>query len=219
MAYPLLTYVGFKLLRTVGRWQRVARSPDCHKAGERHYGDSCHKRQCHQIGATLGHESHYHRPGRLRHEGWPSVTPDEPPVPSSAAAPSLPDLAGQPGTNVTGRRNGEPVPRRPSARFPLQHADASAADGSPVLAMAGLWDDWKNVETKERLLACTMLITEPNNFVAEVYDRMPVILRPSSAVHGRERGPMPMTAILEDALTLGHRSLVRSLRFSARRCA
>ena len=33
-----------------------------------------------------------------------------------------------------------------------------------------------NVETKERLLSCTMLITEPNRFVAEVHDRMPVIL-------------------------------------------
>lgn len=54
----------------------------------------------------------------------------------------------------------------------------TARDGSPVLTMAGLWDDWKNVETKERLLSCTMLITEPNRFVAEVHDRMPVILRP-----------------------------------------
>ena len=43
--------------------------------------------------------------------------------------------------------------------------------------MAGLWDEWKNVETKERLLSCTMLITGPNRFVAEVHDRMPVILR------------------------------------------
>jgi len=45
--------------------------------------------------------------------------------------------------------------------------------------MAGLWDEWKNVETKERLLSCTMLITEPNHFVAEVHDRMPVVLRPA----------------------------------------
>ena len=28
------------------------------------------------------------------------------------------------------------------------------------------------------LLSCTMLITEPNRFVAEVHDRMPVILKP-----------------------------------------
>jgi len=54
----------------------------------------------------------------------------------------------------------------------------TARDGSPVLTMAGLWDEWKNVETKERLMSCTMLITEPNRFVAEVPDRMPVILNP-----------------------------------------
>jgi putative SOS response-associated peptidase YedK len=47
-----------------------------------------------------------------------------------------------------------------------------------VLTMADLWDRWTNVETKEQLLSCTMLITEPNRFVAEVHDRMPVILRP-----------------------------------------
>ncbi len=54
----------------------------------------------------------------------------------------------------------------------------TARDGSPVLTMAGLWDEWKNIETKERLLSCTMIITEPNRYVAEVHDRMPVILRP-----------------------------------------
>jgi putative SOS response-associated peptidase YedK len=54
----------------------------------------------------------------------------------------------------------------------------TARDGSPVLTMAGLWDRWTNVETKEDLLSCTMLITEPNRYVAEVHDRMPVILKP-----------------------------------------
>src|SRR5262249_50146141 len=54
----------------------------------------------------------------------------------------------------------------------------TAADGSTVLTMAGLWDRWANVETKEQLLSCTMLITEPNRYVAEVHDRMPVILKP-----------------------------------------
>ena len=54
----------------------------------------------------------------------------------------------------------------------------TARDGSPVLTMAGLWDRWTNIETKEQLLSCTMLITEPNGYIAEVHDRMPVILRP-----------------------------------------
>jgi putative SOS response-associated peptidase YedK len=52
----------------------------------------------------------------------------------------------------------------------------TARDGSPALTIAGLWDEWKNPETGEPLKSCTMIITEPNEFVAEVHDRMPVFL-------------------------------------------
>jgi putative SOS response-associated peptidase YedK len=48
-------------------------------------------------------------------------------------------------------------------------------DGQPI-TIAGLWSRWKNKETGEDLQSCTMVITEPNKFVAEVDDRMPVIL-------------------------------------------
>jgi len=41
-----------------------------------------------------------------------------------------------------------------------------------------LWDQWKNKETGERTKSCTMIISEPNDFVAEVHDRMPVLLPP-----------------------------------------
>jgi hypothetical protein len=44
------------------------------------------------------------------------------------------------------------------------------------MTFAGLWDEWKNKATDEVLKSCTMLITEPNDFVAEVHDRMPVVL-------------------------------------------
>jgi putative SOS response-associated peptidase YedK len=49
-------------------------------------------------------------------------------------------------------------------------------DGSLTLTVAGLWDEWKNPETGEPLKSCTMIIAEPNKFVAEVHDRMPVLL-------------------------------------------
>jgi putative SOS response-associated peptidase YedK len=55
----------------------------------------------------------------------------------------------------------------------------TARDGSPALTIAGLWDEWKNPETGESLKSCTMIITEPNEFVAEVHDRMPVLLKPN----------------------------------------
>jgi hypothetical protein len=47
-------------------------------------------------------------------------------------------------------------------------------DGSPLLTAAGLWDEWKDRQTGERLKLCTMIITEPNDFAAEIHDRMPV---------------------------------------------
>jgi putative SOS response-associated peptidase YedK len=52
----------------------------------------------------------------------------------------------------------------------------TAADGSPILTAAGLWDEWKNRETGERLKSCTMIIAEPNDMAAQIHDRMPVFL-------------------------------------------
>jgi putative SOS response-associated peptidase YedK len=52
----------------------------------------------------------------------------------------------------------------------------TARNGSPALAIAGLWDEWQDKESGKPLKSCTMLITEPNKFVAEVHDRMPVLL-------------------------------------------
>lgn len=45
-----------------------------------------------------------------------------------------------------------------------------------IVTTAGLWDEWTDTQTGEVLRSCTMIITEPNKFVAEVHDRMPVIL-------------------------------------------
>jgi putative SOS response-associated peptidase YedK len=52
----------------------------------------------------------------------------------------------------------------------------TARDGSPALTIAGLWDEWRDRESGETLRSCTMIITEPNALVAEVHDRMPVLL-------------------------------------------
>jgi putative SOS response-associated peptidase YedK len=59
----------------------------------------------------------------------------------------------------------------------------TARDGSPLVTAAGLWDEWKNRETGERIKSCTMIITQPNAFVAEVHDRMPVLLQPDQFDH------------------------------------
>jgi putative SOS response-associated peptidase YedK len=52
----------------------------------------------------------------------------------------------------------------------------TACDGSPILTAAGLWDEWKNRETGERPMSCTMIVTEPNGFTAQIHDRMPAFL-------------------------------------------
>jgi putative SOS response-associated peptidase YedK len=51
------------------------------------------------------------------------------------------------------------------------------------MTIAGLWDEWKNKETGERLKSCAMIITRPNEFIAEVHDRMPVLLQPEQFDH------------------------------------
>ena len=52
----------------------------------------------------------------------------------------------------------------------------TARDGSPALTIAGLWDRWRDKSSGETITSCAMIICEPNNFVAEVHDRMPVLL-------------------------------------------
>jgi putative SOS response-associated peptidase YedK len=47
---------------------------------------------------------------------------------------------------------------------------------SLVVVAERIWDEWKNRETGERLKSCTMIITEPNHFAAEIHDRMPAFL-------------------------------------------
>ena len=51
----------------------------------------------------------------------------------------------------------------------------TARDDSPALTTAGLWDEWRDRATGETLKSCTMIITGPNTFVAEIH-RMPVLL-------------------------------------------
>lgn len=50
------------------------------------------------------------------------------------------------------------------------------ADRRP-LALAGIWSSWKEPETGERVLTCSIITGEPNAMVGEIHDRMPVILQ------------------------------------------
>jgi len=45
-----------------------------------------------------------------------------------------------------------------------------------VITFAAIQDAWNDPRSGERIRSCAMIITEPNKFVAEMHDRMPVIL-------------------------------------------
>ncbi len=52
----------------------------------------------------------------------------------------------------------------------------TAADASPILAFAGVWDKWKDRETGEEILSCTMVVSGASAWMAPYHDRMPVLL-------------------------------------------
>jgi len=69
--------------------------------------------------------------------------------------------------------------------------------GRELFAFAGLWTSRTDEETDEIIESCTIITTRPNELVAPVHDRMPVIL-PSDA----ERVWLDPTISKEHALSL-----------------
>src|SRR4051812_47999236 len=61
-------------------------------------------------------------------------------------------------------------------------------DGSGF-GLAGLWESWKDPSTNEWTRTFAVLTTEANELVADIHDRMPVILRPED--HDRWLGSEP----------------------------
>jgi putative SOS response-associated peptidase YedK len=49
------------------------------------------------------------------------------------------------------------------------------ADGAPM-AFAGLWASWRDRDTDERVRSCTIITTTPNDRIATLHDRMPVVV-------------------------------------------
>ncbi len=51
------------------------------------------------------------------------------------------------------------------------------ADGGPF-GFAGLWESWRDRESGERIESATIIVTEANDLLRPIHDRMPVILSP-----------------------------------------
>ena len=58
---------------------------------------------------------------------------------------------------------------------PKQPHYITAKDGSP-LAFAGLWSRWRDIETDQEVLSATIIVTNANETLRPIHDRMPVIL-------------------------------------------
>ena len=51
-------------------------------------------------------------------------------------------------------------------------------EGAPF-ALAGLWERWRNPLTGEKIESATIIVTDANELVAPLHDRMPVIIDPA----------------------------------------
>lgn len=56
----------------------------------------------------------------------------------------------------------------------------SLADGSPF-AFAGLWENWTSKESDESLQSAAIITTAASDFMAQLHQRMPVVMRPEQA--------------------------------------
>lgn len=60
--------------------------------------------------------------------------------------------------------------------FSQNKSEADIAN-APLLFTAGLFDVWKNPETKDQLFSCSIITTEPSSFILENgHDRTPIFL-------------------------------------------
>jgi putative SOS response-associated peptidase YedK len=51
-------------------------------------------------------------------------------------------------------------------------------DGSPV-GVAGLWENWQEPQSGKWIRTFVIITTDANDLVADIHNRMPVILSPS----------------------------------------
>ena len=68
-----------------------------------------------------------------------------------------------------------------------------AEDGS-LFGLAGLWEIWSDAEGSV-IQSCTILTTEPNELMAPIHNRMPVIIDPQDYSMWLDPGPDPLEAM------------------------
>jgi putative SOS response-associated peptidase YedK len=63
-------------------------------------------------------------------------------------------------------------------------------DGAPF-GIAGIWENWKEPASGEWIRTFAIITTDANELVAEIHDRMPVILAPSDYARWLGEEPDP----------------------------
>jgi putative SOS response-associated peptidase YedK len=53
----------------------------------------------------------------------------------------------------------------------------TSADGAPILALAGLWDRWRDPRSGDEVLSCTLIVTAATEWMTPYHDRMPAVLQ------------------------------------------
>jgi putative SOS response-associated peptidase YedK len=78
-----------------------------------------------------------------------------------------------------------------------------AADAALPFAFAGLFEAWRPAGSTDHdawLLSCCIVTTAPNELMARIHDRMPVILRPehwAAWLNRGQRDPAPLAPMLQ----------------------
>jgi putative SOS response-associated peptidase YedK len=86
--------------------------------------------------------------------------------------------------------------KRPGSNFKIPHY-IRLKSGKPF-ASAGLWEQWFSPDGSE-IKSCTIITTRPNELIAPLHNRMPVILSPDAYMQWldpAERAPADLNALL-----------------------
>jgi putative SOS response-associated peptidase YedK len=121
----------------------------------------------------------------------PTYEPE--PEPIAAEAPAGPgDLFGTPAPARPGKK--------PKAAKPIRRVFAITLTEPGPFAFAGIWDSWKRPDGT-RLETFALVTTEPNELVAQIHDRLALILHPRDydrwlGIDGRGGDPRPPLDLL-----------------------